>query len=185
MTIKSGSHSIGPENGKLTVSTYVGGMGAKMGHDLVLGATKWRGTISLDADNTSATTVEVSVDPGSLEILQASGGVKALSDKDKGDIASNSDKTLNTSKHPEITFRSTGVSGAAPNLKLSGDLTISGQTRPITLDVSVQDDGAATRFSAKTVIVQTEFGVKPYSKLGALKVKDPVDIEIQLTLPSA
>lgn len=185
MTIKSGSHSIGPENGKLTINTYVGGMGAKMGHDLVLEATKWRGTVNLDADNPSATSVEVTVDPRALEILQATGGVKGLSDKDRGEIAANSDKTLNTSKHPEISFRSTGVTGSAPNLKLNGDLTISGQTRPITLDVTAQDAAGETRVTAKTVLVQSEFGVKPYSKLGALKVKDPVDLEIQLTLPSA
>lgn len=185
MTIRSGSHTIGPENGKLTVSTYVGGMGAKMGHDLVLEATKWRGTVNLDAANPSATTVEVSVDPRSLQILRASGGLKGLSDKDKGEIASNSDKTLNTSKHSEIAFKSTGVTGNVPNLKLNGNLTIAGQTRPVCLEVTVQDGAAETRLTAKTVIVQTEFGVKPYSKLGALKVKDPVDFEIQLTLPSA
>ena len=185
MTIKSGSHSIGPENGKLTVNTYVGGMGAKMGHDLVLAATKWQGTVTIDADNPAATSVEVSADPRALEILQATGGVKALSDKDRADIASNSDKTLNTSKHPEISFKSTGVTGAAPNLKLNGNLTISGQTKPVTLDITVQDVGGESKLTGKTVVVQSDFGVKPYSKLGALKVKDPVDIEIQLTLPSA
>lgn len=185
MTIKSGSHSIGPENGKLTVSTYVGGMGAKMGHDLVLEATKWRGTVNLDADNPSATTVEVTADPRSLEILQATGGLKALSDKDRGEISANSDKTLNTSKYPEISFKSTGVTGNAPNLKLSGNLTISGQTSPVTLDVTVQDAAGETRLTAKTVLNHSDFGVKPYSKLGALKIKDPVDLEIHLTLPSA
>lgn len=185
MTIKSGSHSIGPENGKLTVNTYVGGMGAKMGHDLVLEATKWNGTVNLDAANPAATSVEVSVDPRSLEILQASGGMKALSDKDRGEIASNSDKTLNTSKHPAITFKSTGVSGAAPNLKLNGNLTISGQTSPVTLDVTVQDTGGDVKLSGKTALNHSDFGVKPYSKLGALKIKDGVDLAIELTLPSA
>ncbi len=185
MTIKSGSHSIGPENGKLTVNTYVGGMGAKMGHDLVLGATKWHGTVNLDAANPAATSVEVSVDPRSLEILQATGGMKALSDKDRSDIASNSDKTLNTSKHQEITFKSTGVSGAAPNLKLTGNLTISGQTSPVTLDVSVQDAGGDVKLSGRTALNHSDFGVKPYSKLGALKIKDGVDLAIELTLPSA
>ena len=185
MTIKSGSHSIGPENGKLTINTYVGGMGAKAGHDLVLEATKWSGTVSLDAENPSATAVEVTVDPRSLEILSATGGVKSLSDKDRGEIAANSDKTLNTAKHPEITFRSTGVSGSAPQLTLNGDLTIAGTSQPVTLDVSVQDAAGETRFSAKTSLVQSEFGVKPYSKLGVLKVKDPVDLQVELTLPSA
>lgn len=185
MTIKSGSHGIGPDNGKLTINTYVGGMGAKAGHDLVLEATTWSGTVNVDADDPSATSVEVTVDPRSLEILQATGGVKALSDKDRSEIASNSDKTLNTGKHPEIAFRSTGVSGTAPRLTLSGDLTIAGTTRPVTLDVTVEEGAAEARLTAKTSLVQSEFGIKPYSKLGVLKVKDPVDLQIELSLPSA
>ena len=185
MTIKSGSHSIGPENGKLTVSTYVGGMGAKAGHDLVLEATRWSGTLNVDAANPSATSVDVTVDPRSLEIIQASGGVKPLSDKDRSEIASNSDKTLNTGKHPEIRFRSTAVSGNAPRLTLKGELTIAGNTRPVDLEVNVQDGPGDTRITGKTTVVQTEFGMKPYSKLGVLKIKDPVDLGIELTLPSA
>lgn len=185
MTIKSGSHSIGPENGKLTVSTYVGGMGSKAGHDLILEATRWSGTVNVDADNPAATSIQVSVDPRSLEILQATGGVKALSDKDRTDIAANSDKTLNTGKYPEIVFTSTGVTGAAPRLTLKGDLTIAGSTRPVSLEVTVQDGPGETRFTGKTVLNHSDFGVKPYSKLGVLKIKDPVDLQIELNLPSA
>ena len=185
MTIKSGSHSIGPENGKLTVNTYVGGMGSKAGHDLVLEATRWRGTVNLDADNPAATTIEVSVDPRALEIIQATGGIKPLSDKDRGEIASNADKTLNTGRHSEITFRSTAVSGQAPSLALKGDLTISGSTRPVTLAVTVQDGPSETGLTGRTKLTHSDFGIKPYSKLGVLKIKDEVDVEVTVSLPSA
>jgi polyisoprenoid-binding protein YceI len=185
MTVKSGTHSIGPENGKLTINTYVGGMGSKMGHDLVLEATRWNGTVNLDADNPGASDVQVRVDAGSLEILEASGGIKGLSDKDRREIASNQDKTLQTGKFPEITFQSTAVSGTPPRISVQGNLTIMGTTRPVTLDVNVEDGAGETRLTGTTTLVQTDFGVKPYSKLGALKVKDPVDMRIVLTLPSA
>ena len=185
MTIKSGRHIIGPENGTITVNTYVGGMGAKMGHDLVLEATRWRGSVEVDANNPSATSIEVTIDPRSLEIRQATGGVKGLSDKDKQEIAQNSDKTLNTSKYQEIAFKSTGVRGNAPNLQLTGNLSLSGQTRPVTLDVSVQDGASETRFTGKTKLTHSDFGIKPYSKLGALKIKDEVDFKVELSLPSA
>ncbi len=39
--------------------------------------------------------------------------------------------------------------------------------------------------TGKTQLQQTDFGVKPYSKMGALKVKDAVDMQIVLALPSA
>lgn len=184
MTIKSGSHSIGPENGKLTINTYVGGMGSKMGHDLVLEATRWSGTLELNPDDPGSCSVEVTVDPRSLEVIQATGGLKPLSDKDKGDIAQNQEKTLQPGKFPEISFKSTSVKGNVPKLSLQGDLTIMGNTKPVTLEVMVEENGSETRVSGKTTVVQTEFGVKPYSKMGALKVKDPVDIQVELTLPS-
>jgi polyisoprenoid-binding protein YceI len=160
-------------------------MASKAGHDLVLEVTKWHGTVNVDAANPSATSIEVSADPRSFVILSATGGVKALSDKDRGEIATNSDKTLNTGKFPEITFKSTGVTGTAPKLNLSGDLTISGSTRPVTLAVTVSDAGGDVKFSGTTALTHSDFGVKPYSKLGALKIKDEVDIAIELTLPSA
>jgi polyisoprenoid-binding protein YceI len=185
MTIKSGSHSIGPENGKVTVATFVGGMGSKAGHDLVLEATKWRGTVNVDADNPSATSIEVSIDPRSLEIIQASGGIKPLSDKDRGEIAQNSDKTLNTGKYPEITFKSTAVSGQAPSVQLKGNLTVSGSSRPVTLDVKVQDGPSETTLSGRTRLSHSDFGIKPYSKMGVLKIKDEVDVEVSVSLPSA
>ncbi|HVE45429.1 MAG TPA: YceI family protein [Acidimicrobiales bacterium] len=182
MTFKSGSHSIGPEAGSLTVHTFRAGMGAKIGHDLVLEAKKWSGTVNVDADNPSASSVEVTVDLSSLEIVSATGGVKPLSDKDRVDIAKNIEKTLDTGKHPNVTFKSTSVSGSEPTVTVNGDLTIKGQTKPATLTVTANGD----KLTGKTSVVQSEFGIKPYSAMmGALKVRDSIDLELNCTLPSA
>ncbi len=43
---------------------------------------------------------------------------------------------LDVEKFPEITFRSTRIEGSGEKFKLTGDLTIRGTTRPITLDVT-------------------------------------------------
>ncbi len=183
MTVKSGTHSIGPENGRLTMSTYKAGMGAKVGHDLVLEARRWSGTVEANPDNPSASSVQVTIDARSFEIVSASGGVKALSDKDSADIRKNmDDKVLQTNKYPEITFRSTQVSPTA----IQGDLTIVGQTQPATLNLSVQEGSGDTTITGRATVTQTKFGIKPFSAMmGALKVKDDVDIQVELTLPSA
>ncbi len=183
MTVKSGTHSIGPENGRLTISTYKAGMGAKVGHDLVLEARRWSGTVQANADDPSSCSVQVAIDARSFEVIQASGGVKALSDKDSADIRKNmDDKVLQTSKFPEITFRSTQVTPDA----IAGDLTIVGNTRPVTLDLTVLNGGSGTTLTGRTTVTQSEFGIKPFSAMmGALKVKDDVDMQVELTLPSA
>jgi len=183
MTVKSGTHSIGPENGRLTINTYRAGMGAKVGHDLVLEARRWSGTVEAHPDNPSACSVQVTIDPRSFEVVQATGGVKALSDKDSADIRKNlEDKVLQTSKFPQITFRSTQVTPTS----ITGDLTLVGNTRPVALDLSVQDGAGQTAITGRTTITQTHFGIKPFSAMmGALKVKDDVDMQVELDLPSA
>jgi len=183
MTVKSGTHSIGPENGRLTISTFKAGMGAKVGHDLVLEARRWNGTVEVNADNPTASSVEVTIDARSFEIVSATGGVKALSDKDSADIAKNmNDKVLQTGKFPDITFRSTQVSPTA----IQGDLTIVGNTQPVSLQLSTQDGAGDTTMTGRATVTQTKFGIKPFSAMmGALKVKDDVDMQVELTLPSA
>ncbi len=67
-------------------------------------------------------------------------------------------------------------------LRVEGDLTLLGATRPIALDVAVADDGA---IRGDVVITQSDWGIKPYSTLfGALKVSDEVELAIDARLPT-
>lgn len=158
-------------------------MGAKLAHDLILTATSWQGTLNVDADNPSASSASLAIDARSIEIIEASGGVKGLSDKDRRDIGKNIDeKVLQTDKYPELRFESTSVSGSEPNFNVAGNMTIVGTTRPVNVALNV----AGTTVSAKTSISQKDFGIKPFSAmLGAIKLRDDVEFELTVELPSA
>lgn len=79
--------------------------------------------------------------------------------------------SLNTAKHPEISFRSTLIAGDATAATVTGDLTIAGSTRPVQLRLTAHPD--ADRVTGAASIVQTNHGIKPYSAMfGTLKVKD-------------
>ncbi len=123
----------------------------------------------------------MTIDVDSLAVLEGKGGVKPLSENDKGDIKKNMDKVLGRG---DITFESTGVSGSLLRLQLlKGDLTINGQSRPVTLNLTVNDNG---HVSGTTSFKQTDFGLKLFSAMmGALKVKDNVDISVEVDLPTA
>jgi len=180
MTIAKGTHNIGPQDGKVLVNVYKDGVAAKMGHDLTLQASSWSGKADINPDDPSSSTVSVTIDAGSLEVIEGKGGAKPLSESDKKDIKKNIEKTLGRG---DISFESTGVSGSAPRISVKGDLTIGGQSRPVTLDLTVDDSGKA---QGKVSFAQTQFGIKPFSAmLGALKVKDSVDVSIDLQLPTA
>lgn len=46
-------------------------------------------------------------------------------------------KWFDTEMNPDITFKSTSVTGSGSNFKMMGDLTIKDQTKPVTLDVII------------------------------------------------
>ncbi|MGH9266375.1 MAG: YceI family protein [Acidimicrobiales bacterium] len=89
---------------------------------------------------------------------------------------------LESSKYPELKFESTSCSGAEPNFKAAGNMTIKGTTRPVNVDIDVN----GTTVTARTSISQKDFGIKPFSAMmGAIKLRDDVDFEVTVNLPSA
>ena len=162
-----GHHVLGPPSATLQVRTAREGAVASAGHDLIIEVTRWEATVG---DGT----IELTADPGSLEVREGHRGVKPLTDKDRREIRKNIDtKILGSSP---ITFRSTSVDRGA----VAGELTMAGATRPVNLRL----DTAGGRIRATIPLVQSEWGIKPYRGLmGALKVRD--DVEIVIDAPSA
>jgi polyisoprenoid-binding protein YceI len=88
-------------------------------------------------------------------------------------------------KFPTATFTSTSVARDGSNLKVSGDLTVHGVTKPVVLDVDgptspVQgmDKKLHSGFSASTTINRTDFGIG--SKFPDAVVSDKVTLTIDL-----
>jgi len=183
MAPSSGTYEIGPSNASLTIRTTKAGLGAKLAHDLTLEAKTWSGSIIFDDADLAASSVEVTVAATSLAVTDFSGGVKPLSDGDRKEIARNiNEKALQTNKYSDITFRSTAISGQADTFTVTGDLTITGTTRPVSLAVTV---GAGGLVTVLATVTQTQFGIKPYSAmLGTLKISDEVEVHATLTLPA-
>ena len=86
--------------------------------------------------------------------------------------------TLETKKFPDITFRSTHIEKAGDGQwKVVGDLSLHGVTRSVSLNVKQTGDSWLTR----TVLKQTDFGIKPISIAGGMvKVKDEIQIDFQI-----
>ena len=144
------------------------------------------GTLDFDAENPSETSVEATIDARGL-----------WSGEPDRDAHLRSADFLDAENHPTITFRGRGVELVGANEgKLSGELTIRGVTRPVTLDVRYLgqwktpwwedgvDKGPRTRagFLATTRINRKDFGVSWNGVLdrGGLVVGDDVDITIDV-----
>ena len=172
-------HTVGPDRGKLVLHTKRQGLAATAGHDLTIDVTRWSGEIEV-GDDVAASTVSVTVETGSLEVREGTGGVKPLSDRDRREIAATMRKLLDSDRQPRATFRSTGVAVRAGGGTIDGDLSLRGSTRPLTIEVTDSGDG---HYHGTTSVVQTAFGIKPYvAFLGALKVADEVAVDVDLDL---
>lgn len=179
MPIQAGRHHLGPEHGQIVLRTFRDGLAAQAGHDLIIEISRWSGELSV-GDDLAPTSLEVRIDMGSLVVREGTGGIKPLSDRDKREIAVTARKVLSADRNPEATFAATDFTAAAGGGEISGTLTLAGRSRPIRLRVSESGGG----YEAAASVVQTEFGIKPYSGfLGALKVRDAVDVRAEVTLP--
>jgi len=179
MNVKPGTYNLGPSDGIVRVKTGRQGMASKVGHDLTLQAGNWKATLTVDGDP-ARSEVHATVEPRSLEVTAATGGAKPVSDKDKKDIMKNISGLLG---NDSITFTSTSVEPKDDSsVKVAGALSIAGQSRPVTLDLRTTPDG---RMTGSLTVVQTQFGIKPFSAMmGALKVKDEVEVNLDVALPA-
>ncbi|TMR88332.1 YceI family protein [Nonomuraea basaltis] len=182
MSISAGSYTLGPESGRLQINTTRTGLGAKAGHDLTIEVTRWRGEAMVDTADPANSWVTVEVDAESLEVRKGTGGVKPLTSSDRAEIEKIvREKILHTERYPTIMFRSTRVDGTPESFRVEGDLTIVDVTRPVTVEGSLAED----RVHGSAAIVQTRWGIRPYSALfGALKLGDEVEVRFDAGLVS-
>ncbi|MGI8429811.1 MAG: YceI family protein [Solirubrobacteraceae bacterium] len=180
MAISPGVHKVGPSDGKMQVRTYREGMAQKIGHDLVLDVGQWQATVEVGPDGTPSA-IELEADSSSLEVREGVGGAKPLSDKDRGDIKKSiNDKVL---QGEPIVFHSSAIEGSDGRLAVQGELEITGSKRPVKFDLDVAGDG---RVSATLPLTQSEWGIKPYkAMMGALKVRDLIEVVLEVPLPTA
>jgi polyisoprenoid-binding protein YceI len=179
MAIPTGTYTLGPDVATLTVKTGKTGAASKAGHNLVIEVTTWSATLTVGAEP-SDTSVELTADSRSLQVVEGSGGMGALGDDDKASIKQSIDDEV--LEGMPIAFRSTAVSGGgAPGaLHVEGDLELHGAHHPVAFELTAGEDGTLT---GRAVVKQSDWGMKPYSTLfGTLKVVDEVEVLVSATL---
>jgi polyisoprenoid-binding protein YceI len=117
--------------------------------------TKTAGAIHLDDADVARSTVEATIDATSIDTRQ-----------EQRDGHLKSPDFLDTAKYPAITFKSTSVAKAGEGkLKVVGDLTLHGVTKPVTLEVTTSSEvkgmyGETRRgFAATTKISRKDYGL--------------------------
>ena len=174
--------SVGPTDGELRIRTGVAGPAAKMGHRLTIAMQSWEATASWRGSTPTSAALTVDVD--SLEVLKGSGGVTPLTPPERLLARANACKSLDAKKYPRITFTADDISRTPLGYRLAGTLEIHGTSRPQTVELTFEDRGTEWAMSTEVEVVQSDFGVKPYSlMMGTLKVADAVTVSLRARHP--
>ena len=171
--VSAQQHNIDTQKSTLTIHVGKTGAFSAFGHEHEVRAPIHSGT----ADTGSHPAVEIHVDARALRVID-----KGESEKDRAEVQKTmlGPEVLDSEHHQEIVFKSTGAESAGQGKwTLRGNLTLRGQTRPVTVQVTLKDG----RYSGETTLKQTDFGIKPPGKAG-VRAKDEVKIEFDVRLAS-
>jgi polyisoprenoid-binding protein YceI len=135
------------------------------------GFKNWQGTVNVDDAEVPRSTVDVVVNTDSIQMLDTQ-QTAMLKDRDFFDVE----------KFPRMIFESKKIERIGEDaLKVEGDITLRGITRPMTLEVTVNDrrpDAPAgaryARFRGVGTIKRSDFGMTKYVDM----VGDTVEITI-------
>lgn len=164
-------HNVDTQKSTLTIHVGKTGAFSGFGHEHEVRAPIHSGT----AETGSHPSVEIHVDARQLRVID-----KDASEKDRGEVQRTmlGPEVLDSEQHQEIVFRSTAAESAGQDRwTLRGNLTLRGQTRPVTVHVSLQDG----RYTGEAAVKQTDFGIKPPGKAG-VRAKDEVKIAFDIGL---
>jgi polyisoprenoid-binding protein YceI len=140
--------------------------------------TKFGGQITLDADDFSNGSVEVNIEPASVDTADA-----------QRDGHLRSADFFDVEKYPTATFKSTRVEDLeGGKLRIIGNLTVHGVTHPVVLEALYEGTGKdpwggeRAGFSASTSIDRREFGLVWNTALetGGVLVGDKVELTLEV-----
>ncbi len=182
----SGEYALDPTHSSIVVRANHFGLS-----HYTLRLTGLAGQLNFNAEDPAKSTVTASVASDSVK-------TEYVGRRDFDEELENS-QWLDAAQHPSLTFMSTAVELTSPNTgRMTGDLSIRGITRPITLDVTFNQAYrqhpmgmplALLGFSARGTIKRSDYGMTVLLPLAAegAGISDEVEIliETEFTQPAA
>jgi polyisoprenoid-binding protein YceI len=167
---------------KFVARAFAGGLLWFKGKDHLVAVREFTGSAQLTPG---------SITPASLEIT-----AKTASMVETRDVFTEQEKeiinkelreiVLEPEKYPDITFKSTNVTGKSTGadryeLKIDGNLTLHGVTRPITIPTEVTLSGNDMRARGRFSIDRDDFGVKATSAFhGMVRVRNKIEFTFDI-----
>ncbi len=140
---------------------------------------RYQGRLEHNAANPEQSQIELTIESASLVVKD-----DWVNEKERGKISDEAlNKQLVVKQYPAMKFRSNSIraSDAAGSYEVQGELTIRNQTRPVVVQVKMQEDGGALRFEGEATVKMKDYGLKPPSAaLGLIGTKNEMAVSFQL-----
>lgn len=167
---------------KFIAHAMAGGLFWFKGHDHLVAVRDFSGAAQLTPDQINPASLEITAKSGSMVETSSvfTEAQKQIIDKELREIV------LQPDQFPEIIFRSTQVQGRKLaedqyDLKIAGDLTLHGVTRPITIPAKITVSGNQLRAVGEFSIDRGDFKIKATSAFhGLVQVRDTIKFNFDI-----
>lgn len=176
------TYNLDPSQSKFMAHANRSGLLWFKGHSHHLAASDFGGQVELTPDTITPASLRLVVKAASLHETGAdfTEPQKQIINKELKDIV------LHPDQYPDITFQSTnvtakGLGGGRYDVKINGNLTLHGVTRPVTIPATVTLNGSTLRAVGKFSIDRGDYKVKATSAFhGMVRVDDDIKFEFDI-----
>src|SRR5215217_8355749 len=176
------TYNLDPSQSKFMAHANAGGLLWFKGHNHHLDAGDFSGQVQITEGTVTPASLRLMVKAASLHETGAdfTEPQKQIINKELKEIV------LHPDQYPDITFQSTnvtskGLGGGRYDVKINGNLTLHGVTRPVTIAATITLNGSTLRAVGKFSIDRGDYKVKATSAFhGMVRVDDDIKFEFDI-----
>lgn len=182
-------YEISSQNSQVSILVFRGGKFSRLGHNHVMTSQQVSGRAWVHPEfarsgfELSFPVAQLVVDDPEARRAAGSDFPPDIPQSDKDGTRKNMLKAevLDGEHYPEVKLRSAQVAGTIEAPQVTAQITIKDASRDVQVPVKLAIEGAKLSASGEFDILQTEFGIKPFSvALGALEVQDKLHIQFKI-----
>jgi hypothetical protein len=182
-------YEVNPRSSQLSILVFRGGKFSRLGHNHVMTSQDLAGRVWVHPQfprsgfELSFPVAKLVVDDPEARRAAGSDFPPDIPQSDKDGTRKNMLKpeVLDGEGYPDVKLRAAKVGGTLEAPQVTAHITIKDAGRDVEVPVQVAIEGAKLRASGEFDVLQSEFGIKPFSvALGALEVQDRLHIKFTI-----
>jgi polyisoprenoid-binding protein YceI len=163
-------------------------LASDLSHDHVVVAKGWTGTATWDPEDAGSCKMDISVPVAQLEVddssMRAKVGLEGTLDEGmRADVKENmlDDEQLDGGTYKTITWKASGCEVKVDKVDMTGDMTIHGKSKKLTVSLEMGGDGSSFHAKGSTRLKATDYGFEPFTAMfGALANENEMPLVVSI-----